>query len=532
MYRTAAKRLLCGTRYYNRNAGLRFRRPQMLVASSRFSTSESQPFSNPHSTNHHIPVETPNFSDSASSSSSSSTDEDSRSYETPRPGAKYQDEQTRMLQASLSHVVRTLIPFLFSTIFYALIKLGWTEAALIAGARDVGLSPSIVGSLPRKEAALVEFFMDDCLQRLIDRVDSDESLKNLTASDCIAKLVRFRLEMQAPYISKWPQALSIQAQPVNVPTSFKQRAMLLDEIWHAAGDNASDIDWYAKRTVLGGIYSTTEIYMLTDSSPDFRDTWAFLDARVKDAFDLKKTLQEAQYLAEAVSAGLGNSFQGFVGKVGNVGVAASPTAASNSKSKISAGIRKNRSMTLSASEIAGKLNLQPHPEGGFYAETFRDHSVHLSKSHLPPEYKVDRPVSTSIYFLLPSGSVSRLHRIPCAETWHHYIGDPITIVELNEKDGSVKFTCLGSDLSENQIPQYSVPPNVWFGSFPSKDFSVSGDGGFVKAPPRDGEVHYSLVGCTCAPAFQFQDFELAKRSYLITRFPQLENLITALTFPE
>ena len=54
---------------------------------------------------------------------------------------------------------------------------------------------------------------------------------------------------------------------MNVPTSFKQRAMLVDEIWHAVGDEASDIDWYVKRTVLGGIYSTTEIYMLTDSSP-------------------------------------------------------------------------------------------------------------------------------------------------------------------------------------------------------------------------------------------------------------------------
>ncbi|XP_072053143.1 uncharacterized protein [Arachis hypogaea] len=71
-----------------------------------------------------------------------------------------------------------------------------------------------------------------------------------------------------------------------------RRAMLVDEIWHAAGDNASDIDWYAKRTVLAGIYSTTEIYMLTDTSPDFHDTWAFLDARVEDAFDLKKTIQE------------------------------------------------------------------------------------------------------------------------------------------------------------------------------------------------------------------------------------------------
>ncbi|RYQ96001.1 hypothetical protein Ahy_B08g091425 [Arachis hypogaea] len=64
-----------------------------------------------------------------------------------------------------------------------------------------------------------------------------------------------------------PAGVFDEAQPVNVPTSFKQRAMLVDEIWHAAGDNASDIDWYAKRTILAGIYSTTEIYMLTDTSP-------------------------------------------------------------------------------------------------------------------------------------------------------------------------------------------------------------------------------------------------------------------------
>ncbi|XP_058756663.1 uncharacterized protein LOC131629877 [Vicia villosa] len=189
-------------------------------------------------------------------------------------------------------------------------------------------------------------------------------------------------------------------------------------------------------------------------------------------------------------------------------------------------------MSLSASEIAQKLNLVPHPEGGFYFETFRDHSVQLSTSHLPPEYKVDRPVSTCIYFLLPSGNMSRLHRIPCSETWHHYIGEPITVVELNETDSSVKFTCLGSDLTKDQSPQYTVPPNVWFGSFPTSDFTVSADGSFLKGPERDSESHYSLVGCTCAPGFQFQDFELAKRSYLVSRFPQFETLVSTLTFPE
>lgn len=204
-----------------------------------------------------------------------------------------------MLRASLNHVIR----------------FGWTEAAMIAGAREVGVSPSIVGSFSRKEAALVEFFMDECLQRLIDIIDSGVDLKDLIPSARIAKLVRIRLEMQAPYISKWPQALSIQAQPANITTSFKQRAMLIDEIWHAAGDDSTDVDWYAKRTILGGIYSATELYMLTDASPDYRDTWTFLDRRIRDAFDLKKSVQEAKYLAEAVGAGMGGSVQGLLKKV-------------------------------------------------------------------------------------------------------------------------------------------------------------------------------------------------------------------------
>ncbi|CAN6451940.1 unnamed protein product [Victoria cruziana] len=227
----------------------------------------------------------------------SSTSEQEKRHE-GAGGEKPKDEHKRVLQAALPYVV----------------KHGWSEAAIIYGARDVGLSPSIVGSFPRKEAALVEFFMDESLEKLIERIQSEKELPNLIISERIAKLIRIRLEMHIPYISKWPQALSIQAQPMNIPTSFKQRAALVDEIWHAAGDEDSDIDWYVKRAALGGVYSTTELYMLTDHSPDFRDTWGFLDARVKDTFDLRKSVQEAAYLAEAVGAGIGNSFQGFMKK--------------------------------------------------------------------------------------------------------------------------------------------------------------------------------------------------------------------------
>lgn len=188
------------------------------------------------------------------------------------------------------------------------------------------------------------------------------------------------------------------------------------------------------------------------------------------------------------------------------------------------------SSTPKASEVVFSLNLKAHPEGGFYSETFRDSSITLSRSQLPSQYKVDRPVSTSIYFLLPSGSVSHLHRIPCAETWHFYMGDPLTVFELGG-DGKVKLTVLGTDLEAGQRPQYTVPPNVWFGSFPTRDIDAySSDGSsLVKAPTRDPETHYSLVGCTCAPAFQFEDFELASSSNILALAPHVEPFIRYLT---
>ncbi|CAA0836854.1 Unknown protein [Striga hermonthica] len=299
MYRSAARRLLPTVlRRGGHSSSGPF--PVGVVSTSPFSTD---------ATSGNLPNPNPNHFSSSTSPSPPSTasagDEKTRSDEfrghraKARPKAHWQEEQARVLHASLRHVIR----------------LGWSDAAMIAGAREVGVSPSIVGSFPRKEAALVEFFMDDCLQRLIDVINMKEDLQSLIPSQRVAKLLRIRLEMQAPYISKWPQALSIQVQPWNIPTSLRQRTMLVEEIWHTAGYEATNSDWHAKRAVLGGIYSVVELYMLTDTSPDFQNTWTFMDRRIKDAFDFRKSVQEAKYLAEAVEAGIGSSLQGFARKI-------------------------------------------------------------------------------------------------------------------------------------------------------------------------------------------------------------------------
>ncbi|CAM6093427.1 unnamed protein product [Calypogeia fissa] len=209
------------------------------------------------------------------------------------------DEKTQTLRAALSHVP----------------KLGWTEAAIIAGARDVGLSPAFAGAFPSKEAALVEFFMDECTQALVEELESrEEELSKLVMPDRIATIVWVRLQMQVPYMQKWAQALSIQANPVNLPTTIKQRALLMDEIWHAAGDRSTDVDWYTKRAILAGVYSTTELYMLTDISPGFKDTQEFLEKRITDALDCRKTAQEAGHLAQAIGAGFQKTVDAFLNR--------------------------------------------------------------------------------------------------------------------------------------------------------------------------------------------------------------------------
>lgn len=150
------------------------------------------------------------------------------------------------------------------------------------------------------------------------------------------------------------------------------------------------------------------------------------------------------------------------------------------------------------------LALNPHPEGGFYAETYRSEGL-IPASALPAAYGGPRPYATSILFLLPAGSVSHLHRLRSDEQWFHHEGGPLVVVEIAE-DGSAAETVLGP----GGRPQHTVRAGAWFGAY-----------------PQEG-AEYALVGCAVAPGFDFADFELAARS-LADRFPERRALIERLT---
>lgn len=126
---------------------------------------------------------------------------------------------------------------------------------------------------------------------------------------------------------------------------------------------------------------------------------------------------------------------------------------------------------MTATDIIALLQLERHPEGGWYRQTFRD-EVEGARAH-----------STAIYYLLEAGDRSAWHRVDSAEMWHWYAGSPLEL----KVDRQVLV--LGSDLGAGQRPQGVVPPGAW------------------QSARSLGE--WTLVGCTVAPGFEFEHFELA-----------------------
>ena len=138
-------------------------------------------------------------------------------------------------------------------------------------------------------------------------------------------------------------------------------------------------------------------------------------------------------------------------------------------------------LAVTAADIIARLELQPHPEGGHYRETFRDARTDAG----------GRARSTAIYFLLARGERSHWHRIDAVEIWHYYAGSALTL-KIADDDGTWSFK-LGPDLAAGELPQAIVPAHAW------QSAESSGD--------------WTLVGCTVAPGFDFATFELAPKGW-------------------
>lgn len=165
-------------------------------------------------------------------------------------------------------------------------------------------------------------------------------------------------------------------------------------------------------------------------------------------------------------------------------------------------------MHARAAAIIESLGLGPHPERGFFVETYRARTTVSAPTHSGP-----RAASTAIYFLVEaSAPATFLHRLLSEEVFHLYEGGPLDILRLHPS-GSAEVARLGLDLAAGERPQVVIPAGCWFGT------------------ELAGGAPYALVGCTVAPGFEFGDFELAQGPELAERYPAMAERIRRMTRP-
>lgn len=162
-------------------------------------------------------------------------------------------------------------------------------------------------------------------------------------------------------------------------------------------------------------------------------------------------------------------------------------------------------------DIARRFDLRPHPEGGFYRETWRA-SLGVHHPRVSTGHDARRCAGTAIYFLLPAGDFSAFHRVVCSdEMWHLYAGDALEL-HMIHLDGRHEMRLLTTDLQRGE-PTSLVQAGCW------------------QAARLAAGGNYAFGGCTVAPGFEFADFEMPEARRLIAQFPQHAELIDALTRP-
>ena len=155
------------------------------------------------------------------------------------------------------------------------------------------------------------------------------------------------------------------------------------------------------------------------------------------------------------------------------------------------------------------LGLERHPEGGWFREIYRA-SGSIPREALPEGFSGARALSTAIYFLLSGDEFSALHRLRQDEIWHHYAGSSLTLHLLNDA-GEYSTRRVGKGASANEAPLVVVEAGTLFGATVSEPNA------------------FALVGCTVAPGFDFEDFEMPAREELLRRYPRHEAIVRRLT---
>ncbi|XP_071973011.1 ubiquinone biosynthesis protein COQ9, mitochondrial [Engystomops pustulosus] len=208
-------------------------------------------------------------------------------------------ESEEQLQERILSAALTFVP-----------EYGWSSEAIAEGAKSLDLSAAAAGMFENGGSELVLHFVALCNRNFTELLEQEHKLVQLGSAEkkptaqFLRDAVEARLRMYIPYVGQWPQAMGILLLPHNIPSSLKLLTDMVDDIWHYANDQSTDVSWYTRRAVLAGIYNTTELVMMQDKSPDYEDTWTFLHSRISEAMTMGDSVKQVAATGEAVIQGL------------------------------------------------------------------------------------------------------------------------------------------------------------------------------------------------------------------------------------
>jgi ubiquinone biosynthesis protein COQ9 len=202
------------------------------------------------------------------------------------------DERRRLMEAILPHVAFD----------------GWTHQALVAGFTDAGREAwEIQRYFPGGPADVLVLFSTEADRKMLEALNRLD-LDTLRVRDRVAQGVRLRLEALTEHKEAVRRGLAFFALPGNAPRGLACLHRTVDLIWYAAGDRATDYNYYTKRMLLAGVFSSTLVFWLNDRSEDQAASWAFLDRRIDEVMKvggrLGKTVGRLLDLPERLAAGL------------------------------------------------------------------------------------------------------------------------------------------------------------------------------------------------------------------------------------
>jgi ubiquinone biosynthesis protein COQ9 len=168
---------------------------------------------------------------------------------------------------------------------------GWTEAAYAQGVKDSGVARGEADLLfPGGVRDAIDLFGEEMDRAMQERIEEEPGFARLRVRDKIAFAVRARLEALAPNREAMRRLLSWYAMPLHAPLGLKRLYRTVDLMWRAAGDTATDFNFYTKRLLLAGVLKTTMLFWFDDESEDCRATWEFLDRRIGEVLKVGKTI--------------------------------------------------------------------------------------------------------------------------------------------------------------------------------------------------------------------------------------------------